>query len=87
MYQLLDTPKGTAALQQAWKTALPGDRTLEIVPTGAQGGQHTLTVRILGAGGQQQMNTQVRLKSGASPVVLGGLTYQQGVLILAISIS
>lgn len=86
MYRLLDSSKGTAAPKQAWKTALPGDRTLEILPAGTQGGQHTLTVRILGSGGQQQLNTQVRLKAGASPVILGGLAYQQGVLILAISI-
>jgi hypothetical protein len=83
-YQLLEAPQGTAALNQAWQASLPGNRRLEIVPTAIQGGQYSLTVRVLGPGGQAQINTAVRLRSGAT-VLVGGPTYQKGVLIIAIS--
>jgi hypothetical protein len=84
MYQLLDAPQGAATLNQVWRVGLPGDRSLEIVPTAVQGGQHSLTVRVLGAGGQALVNTVVRLRSGAT-VLVGGPTHQKGVLIIAIS--
>jgi hypothetical protein len=84
MYQLLDAPQGSAALNQGWRAGLPGDRTLEIVPTAIQGGQYSLTVRVLGPGGQALLNTGVRLRSGAT-VLVGGPTHQKGVLIIAIT--
>lgn len=84
MYQLLDAPQGTAALNQPWRASLPGSRSLEIVPTAIQDGQYTLTVRVLGPAGQALVNTSVRLRSGAT-VLVGGPTHQTGVLIIAIS--
>ncbi len=84
MYQLLDSPQGSAALNQSWRAGLPGGRLLEIVPTAIQGGQYSLTVRVLGPGGQPLVNTSVRLRSGAT-VLVGGPTHETGVLIIAIS--
>ena len=85
MYQLLGAPQGSVALNQAWTTSLPDDRRLEIVPTAIQGGQYSLTVRVLSSGGQALVNTAVRLRSGGSPALVGGLTHQKGVLIIAIT--
>jgi hypothetical protein len=84
MYQLLDAPKGVAGLNQVWRTALPDQRSLEITPTVIQEGQYSLTVRVLGSGGQPSVNTVVRLRRG-STVLVGGPAHQQGVLIIAIS--
>lgn len=84
MYQLLDAPQGSAALNQPWVASLPGDRRLEIVPTAIQGGQYSLTVRILSSSGQALVNTAVRLRSGAT-VLVGGPSHQKGVLIIAIT--
>ena len=84
MYQLLDAPQGSAALNQAWSASLPGDRRLEIVPTAIQGGQYSLTVRVLSSSGQALLNTRVRLRSGAT-VLVGGPSHQKGVLIIAIT--
>jgi hypothetical protein len=84
MYQLLDAPKGSATLNQTWRTGLPDNRSLEITPTVIQDAQYNLTVRVLGAGGQPSVNTAVRLRRGAT-VLVGGPSHQQGVLIIAIS--
>ena len=84
MYQLLDAPQGTVALNQPWRTGLPGGRSLEIVPTAIQEGQYSLTVRVLGPAGQALVNTAVRLRTGAT-VLVGGPTHETGVLIIAIS--
>ena len=83
-YQLLDAPKGSAILNQTWRTGLPDNRSLEITPTAIQDGQYSLTVRVLGASGQPSVNTAVRLRRGAT-VLVGGPSHQQGVLIIAIS--
>ena len=83
-FQLLDAPRGVAPLTQPWKTAIPGNHSLEIVPTASQGGQHTLQVRFLGASGQVLVNSQVRLKSGAT-VFVGKVPHQEGDLYIAIS--
>jgi hypothetical protein len=84
MYKLLDTPQGSVGLNQTWRTALPENRSLEVVPTAIQSGQHDLTVRVLGPTGQGLLNTKVRLRSAGAPVVVG-VPLQPGVLILAIS--
>lgn len=86
MYQLLDAPKGSAGLNETWRTALPDNRALEITPTGAQDGQYSLTVRVLLADGKVPVNTVVRLRRG-STVLVGGPSHQKGVLIIAISAS
>jgi len=85
-YELLDSPQGSAALNQSWRANLPGDRRLEITPTAIQGGQYSLTVRVLSSSGQAMVNTGVRLRSGAT-VLVGGPSYQKGVLIIAITVS
>ena len=85
-YELLDSPQGSAVLNQRWRTNLPGDRQLEITPTAIQGGQYSLTVRVLSSTGQAMVNTGVRLRSGAT-VLVGGPSYQKGVLIIAITAS
>lgn len=86
MYQLLDAPKGSAALNEVWRTTLPDNRSLEITPTGVQDGQHSLAVRVLLADGKTPVNTVVRLRRG-STVLVGGPAHQKGVLIIAISAS
>jgi hypothetical protein len=83
-YELLDSPRGSAALNQGWRTALPGNRSLDVLPTAIQGDQYTLTVRVLGPGGQALVNTRVRLRSGRT-VLVGGPTHAKGVLIIAIT--
>jgi hypothetical protein len=85
MYQLLDAPKGSATLNQTWRTGLPDNRSLEITPTAIKDGQYNLTVRVLGADGQPLVNTVVRLRRAATVLVGGGPPHQQGVLIIAIS--
>jgi len=86
MYQLLDTPKGSAALNETWRTGLPDNRSLEITPTAIKDGQYSLTVRVLGSDGKPSVNTVVRLRRG-STVLVGGPSHQKGVLIIAISAS
>jgi len=84
MYQLLDAPKGSAALNQTWSATLPDSRLLEITPTAIKEGQYNLTVHVHGPGEKSLVNTVVRLRRG-STVLVGGSSYQQGVLIIAIS--
>jgi hypothetical protein len=84
MYQLVDAPRGSATLNQMWRTALPDNRWLEITPTAIQDTQYSLTVRVLAASGQPSVNTVVRLRRG-STVLVGGPSHQKGVLIIAIS--
>lgn len=84
MYQLLETPKGAAALNETWRTGLPDNRWLEITPTAIKDGQYNLTVRVLGSDGKPSVNTVVRLRRG-STVLVGGPSHQKGVLIIAIS--
>jgi hypothetical protein len=84
-YELLGSPQGSPALNQSWQAILPGDRRLEIIPTAMQGGQYSLTVRVLSSGGQAVLNTRVRLRSGAT-VLVGGPSHQKGVLIIAITV-
>jgi hypothetical protein len=86
MYQLVDTPKGSAVLNEAWRTGLPDNRSLEITPTAIKDGQYSLTVRVLGSDGKASVNTVVRLRRG-STVLVGGPSHQKGVLIIAISAS
>lgn len=86
MYQLLDAPKGSAGLNEVWRTALPDNRSLEITATGVQDGQVSLAVRVLLADGKVPVNTVVRLRRG-STVLVGGPSHQNGVLIIAISAS
>lgn len=83
-YQLLGAPQGSAALNQAWRVSLPEGRSLEIIPMAIQGDQSSLSVRVLGSGGQSLLNTMVRLRRGAT-VLVGGPLHQNGVLIIAIS--
>jgi len=86
MYELLDAPKGSVALNQMWRTALPDNRWLEITPTTITDGQYSLTVRVLLSDGKAPVNTVVRLRRG-STVLVGGPSHQKGVLIIAISAS
>jgi hypothetical protein len=85
-YELLDAPKGSAALKEVWRTALPDNRSLEITPTAITDGQYSLTVRVLLSDGKAPVNTVVRLRRG-STVLVGGPSHQKGVLIIAISAS
>jgi hypothetical protein len=85
-YRLLQELRGSAALNQTWRSGLPGGRTLEVTPTALQGGQATLAIRVL-AGGQAVLNTSVRLRSGGPPVLVGGFRHDEGFLIIAVSAS
>lgn len=84
MYRLLEVPQGTAALNQTWRTGIPGGRALEITPTAIQAGQYSLKVRVLGPGGPALVNTEVRLRSG-SPFLVAVPTSQKDALIIAIT--
>ncbi|MFB3817369.1 MAG: hypothetical protein ACE147_06880 [Candidatus Methylomirabilales bacterium] len=85
-YKLLQELRGSAALNQTWRSGLPGGRRLEVTPTAMQGGQATLAIRVL-AGGQAVLNTSVRLRSGGPPVLVGGFRHDEGFLIIALSAS
>jgi hypothetical protein len=85
-YRLLQELRGAAALNQTWRSGLPGGRTLEVTPTAVQGGQTTLAIRVL-AGGQAVLNTSVRLRGGGPPVLVGGFRHDEGFLIIAVSAS
>lgn len=83
-YRLLETPQGSAALNQTWKTGVPDNRSLEVTPTAIQGGQYSLRIRVLGPGGQTLVNTEVRLRGG-SPFLVAVPTGQKRALLIAIS--
>ncbi|MBI4536918.1 MAG: hypothetical protein HY712_03045 [candidate division NC10 bacterium] len=83
-FQLLDAPPGLAPIGQLWKTTIPGNHSLEITPAASQGGQHTLTVRLLRSSGQVLLNSAVRLRSGAT-VFVGQVPHQEGDIFIAIS--
>jgi len=83
-YELLASPQGSAPVNQGWRTALPDGRSLEVTPTAIQGDEYSLTVNVLGPGGQALVNTKVKLKAGRT-VLVGGPTHQKGVLIIAIT--
>ena len=83
-YQLLEAPKGSAALDQPWRVSLPDNRALEITPTAIQGNQYSLRVHVVAGSGRPLVKTAVRLRRGAT-VLVGGPKHQQGVLIIAIS--
>ena len=74
-------------LNQAWRAALPDNRSLEVTPTAIQEGQNSLTVNVRESGGKSLVNTVVRLRRGSTVLVGGGPPYRQGVLIIAISAS
>jgi hypothetical protein len=80
-YRLLDVQTGSVALNQVWQAPLPGGRVLEVTPTGTQGGQTSLRVRVPKSG----VNTTVRLSRGAR-YLLGGLNHEQGSLIIVLSV-
>lgn len=84
-YELLDTPRGSAGLHQAWRAQLPDNRWLEITPTAVQEGQYSVTVRVLGPSEQQLVNTAVRLRRGSTFLISKGTSHKDGVLIIAIS--
>ena len=85
-FQLLGSPSGRTGLGQAWKTELPGGRTLELMPTAIEQGTIQLQARIVQRN-ETLVSTILRLQSGGLPVVIGGPAYQNGVLVIVISAS
>lgn len=97
-FQLLAVPSGRAGIGQSWRAelpgaAVPGGRALELMPTSVDGGAIQLQARIVQmkieqgkSVGEILVNTTLRLQSGGT-VVIGGPTYQHGVLVIVISAS
>lgn len=83
-YQVLNAQVGQVAPERPWRSAVPGGRALEIatIPTPPPG--ITLVVR-MHAGATPLVNTTVRLTRGGQPVLVGGPSFQSGVLLIAIS--
>ncbi len=85
MYQLLDSPKGSASSSEPWILALPGNRRLDVSLTSIQHARFHLTVRVFSANGKPLLRTAIILQSGGPPALVGGLKHERGVLIIALT--
>lgn len=86
-YQLLTRSSGRAALKEAWRTPLPGGRTLQVTPLAAEKGLWQVGVHIQRGSGASQvslLSSTVKLRSGGS-VLLAGPPHDQGILVIALS--
>ncbi len=83
-YELVSTHAGDAQMAQPWRAALPGERMLEVTPTGVGEGNYYLQVRVLGPKGEPLVSSNVRLRPGGI-VFIGGPPHAPGVLIIALS--
>lgn len=82
-YALLDTRLFSTAIGAKHALLLPGGKTLDLYPYGVSGGSLELLVTITD-GAKRVLDTTFRLSNGGT-ILVGGPTYGDGVLIVAIS--
>ncbi len=83
-YQLISSPGGSLVPGKPWRTPLPENRALEVVLIDREKGFSRLGVKIFD-GGRALLDTKLRLRMGGT-VLLGGPSYREGVLIIALSV-
>lgn len=82
-YQLLETRPFATTIGAKHQMPLAGGRALELYPYGVSAGSLELLVTITD-GAKQVLNTTFRLSNGGT-LIVGGPSYGDGVVILAIS--
>lgn len=82
-YRMLDRQKRTLAVGETGEIPLPGNRVFKAVPASIEGSKVKLDVQIL-EGGKNRLTSTLGLNRGGM-VLVGGPSYQNGVLILVIS--
>ena len=82
-YKLLETRPFSTALGAKHAMPLPGGRTLDLYPFGLSGGSLELLVTI-NDGSKRLLDTTFRLSNNGT-ILVGGPTYGDGVLLVAIS--
>lgn len=82
-YKMLDRQKRSLGVGETGEIPLPGNRILKATPASIEGSKIKLDVQIL-EGGKNKLTTALGLNRGGM-VLVGGPTYQNGVLILVIS--
>ncbi|HEY5997545.1 MAG TPA: hypothetical protein VIU29_11025 [Candidatus Deferrimicrobiaceae bacterium] len=82
-YKMLDRQKRTIPVGSTGEIPLPGNRVLKATPASLDGTKIKLNVQIL-EGGKDKLTTSLGLNKGGM-VLVGGPSYQNGVLILIIS--
>ena len=82
-YKLLDRKRRSLAVGESGEFELPGRRAMRVTPQPAQGNKVRLSVQIT-EGSKNLLTTTLGLSRGGM-VLVGGPSYQAGVLILIIS--
>src|SRR5512144_1918698 len=82
-YRMLDRRKRTLAIGEAGDFGLPGGRSMRVTPVPSAGNKVRLAVSIM-EGPRNLLTTTLGLSRGGM-VLVGGPSYQNGVLILIIS--
>lgn len=82
-YRMVDRQKRTLSVGETGEFGLPGNRSMRATPVPAKGSKVRLAVQIM-EGDRSLLSTTLGLTRGGM-VLVGGPTYQKGVLILIIS--
>lgn len=82
-YRMLDRMKKPLAVGETGEFALPGNRSMRVTPAPASGPKVRLAVQVM-EGHRNLLSTTLGLSRGGM-VLVGGPSYQNGVMILIIS--
>lgn len=82
-YRMVDRLNRTLSVGETGEFGLPGNRSMRVTPVPAKGNKVRLAVQIM-EGERNLLSTTLGLKRGGM-VLVGGPSYQKGVLILIIS--
>jgi len=82
-YRMVDRLKRTLSVSETGDFGLPGNRSMRATPVPAKGNKVRLAVQIM-EGERNLLTTTLGLSRGGM-VIVGGPSYQKGVLILIIS--
>lgn len=82
-YRMIDRLKRTLSVDETGDFGLPGGRSMRVTPVPAKGNKVRLAVQIM-EGERNLLTTTLGLSRGGM-VIVGGPSYQKGVLILIIS--
>jgi len=82
-YRMIDRLKRTLSVGETGEFGLPGGRSMRVTPVPAKGNKVRLAVQVM-EGERNLLTTTLGLSRGGM-VIVGGPSYQKGVLILIIS--
>ena len=82
-YRMVDRLKRSLSVGETGEFVLPGNRSMRVTPAPAKGDKVRLAVQVM-EGERNLVSTTLGLSRGGM-VILGGPSYQKGVLILIIS--